>query len=173
MYWTLAAHAGISQTRWSGAVTHLCFRACTKGITTTGSLAPAAERITVAAVNYVKTNHLVTFGSKKVSYLTAGAHFSSTSVRQIRADVLELEATGAADVIREAVQPPAETPAALGDTLALSPGSNYKAAYKFLTKLVPRVPPSRRLVMLHCEHFIQHPPWRQSEVPKIPVNRHL
>lgn len=55
-------------------------------------------------------------------------------MRQICAAVLELEATGAAGVIREAVQPPMETPAALGDTPALSPGSNDKAAYKLSTK---------------------------------------
>lgn len=92
---------------------------------------PPREKIADAAEFYVQENHRLQWLGKHVSYAKAGLKFDSTSVRQIRAAVLALEGSGAADALRAAV-PAGETPsvAAQAPGSKLSPKTKRKAAYK-------------------------------------------
>jgi hypothetical protein len=77
------------------------------------------EKIMDAAVYYIEENHRRKALGKTIGYEAAGAQFDTTSKRQIREAVRDLEATGAADELRAAI---VATPAAPAKRQKLSPG---------------------------------------------------
>ena len=100
--------------------------------------APPAERIADAAVYYVEQNAVLKLQGKKIGLAKAGAHFDTTSTRQINEAVHKLELTGAAEELRRAALEALEASATAAIVGAvqpvLSPKAAYKASYKAATR---------------------------------------
>ena len=100
--------------------------------------APPAQRIADAAVYYVEQNVVLQLQGKKIGLAKAGAHFGTTSTRQINEAVHKLELTGATEELRRAALEALETSATAAIVGAvqsvLTAKAAYKAAYKAATR---------------------------------------